>query len=108
MLSNRRGAVRRLGVKYPSRRRTTMEYPIQIYTGDPAGWEALSADEQAAISREYMQINEDPGVRGGAQLGPAASATTVRVENGSALTTDGPFAETKEALGGYWVLEADA
>jgi hypothetical protein len=84
-----------------------MEYLIQIYTGDPAGWEALSADEQAAISREYMQINEDPGVRGGAQLGPADAATTVRVQNGSTLTTDGPFAETKEALGGYWVLEAD-
>ncbi len=46
-------------------------------------------------------------MKGGAQLQPAESATTVRVQNGSTLTTDGPFAETKEALGGYWVLEAD-
>ncbi|HXB15619.1 MAG TPA: YciI family protein [Solirubrobacteraceae bacterium] len=84
-----------------------MEYLIQIYTGDPAGWEDLPEDERAAISREYMQINEHPGVRGGAQLAPAESATTVRVHNGGTLTTDGPFAETKEALGGYWVLEAD-
>jgi hypothetical protein len=45
-------------------------------------------------------------VKGGAQLQPAEAATTVRVQNGSTLTTDGPFAETKEALGGYWVLEA--
>jgi hypothetical protein len=84
-----------------------MEYLIQIYTGDPQAWEALSEDQQAAISREYMEINEDGGVRGGAQLQPPETATTVRVQDGRTLTTDGPFAETKEALGGYWVLEAD-
>ena len=44
---------------------------------------------------------------GGAQLQPPATATTVRVQDGRTLTTDGPFAETKEALGGYYLLEAD-
>jgi len=84
-----------------------MEYLIQIYTGGDEVWGEISEEERAAITREYMEINEDPAVRGGAQLEPAESATTVRVQNGSTLTTDGPFAETKEALGGYWVLEAD-
>jgi hypothetical protein len=83
-----------------------MQYLIQIYSDDDV-WEKLSADQQAAVSAEYMQINEDAGVRGGAQLQSADTATTVRVQDGSTLTTDGPFAETKEALGGYWVFEGD-
>jgi hypothetical protein len=82
-----------------------MDYLIQIYSEDT--WDDVSDDQRAAISREYMALNETPGLKGGAQLGPAESATTVRVQNGSTLTTDGPFAETKESLGGYWVLEAD-
>ncbi len=48
-----------------------------------------------------------PGVTGGAQLQPPTTATTVRVEDGKTLTTDGPFAETKEVLGGYYLVEAD-
>jgi hypothetical protein len=89
-----------------SRRRNPMQYLIQIFTDDGV-WEQLSEEERAAVSREYMHINEDAGVRGGAQLKPPETATTVRVQDGQTLTTDGPFAETKEALGGYWVLEAD-
>jgi hypothetical protein len=54
-----------------------------------------------------MAIAELPGTVGGAELQPAATATTVRVENGGTVTTDGPFAETKEVLGGYFLLEAD-
>ena len=54
-----------------------------------------------------LASSETPGLKGGAQLQPAESATTVRVQDGSTLTTDGPFAETKEALGGYYLLEAD-
>jgi hypothetical protein len=83
-----------------------MEYLIQIYTGG-ADLDALSEDERAAVTREYMEINATPGVKGGAALQPADSATTVRVDDGRTLTTDGPFAETKEALGGYWLLEAE-
>jgi hypothetical protein len=81
---------------------------LLIYTGDAmARWASLAEDERKAILGEYMAIYRSPGVSGGAQLQPAESATTVRVENGQALTTDGPFAETKEALGGYYLLEAD-
>jgi hypothetical protein len=81
-----------------------MDYLIQIFSeGTP---DDVSDEQRAAITREYMALNETPGLKGGAQLQPAESATTVRVQNGSTLTTDGPFAETKEALGGYWVLEA--
>jgi hypothetical protein len=85
-----------------------MQYLLQIFSS-PAGdeFEGLSEDQQNAIFGEYMQISEAPGVKGGAQLQPPETATTVRVEDGRTLTTDGPFAETKEALGGYYLLEAD-
>ena len=63
--------------------------------------------ELAAMRAEYMKLSEDPGIRGGAQLAPSATATTVRVRDGRTLTTDGPFAETKETIGGYYLLEAD-
>ena len=69
--------------------------------------ERLSEDEQKAIIGEYMAISEAPGVTGGDQLQPPETATTVRVQDGKTLTTDGPFAETKEALGGYYLFEAD-
>jgi hypothetical protein len=85
-----------------------MKYLIQIYGGrDQSAWEALSEDEQNAILGEYMAIGELPGVVGGDQLQPATTATTVRVDDGRTLTTDGPFIETKEELGGYFVYEAD-
>jgi len=54
-----------------------------------------------------MAISDEPTTVGGAQLQPGATATTVRVENGSTLTTDGPFAETKDVLGGFFLVEAD-
>lgn len=85
-----------------------MQYLIQIYTGDSMGaWEQLSADEQEAVTQEYFGIFQSPGVTGGAQLQPPSTATTVRVQDGRLLTTDGPFAETKEALGGFYLLDAD-
>ncbi len=84
-----------------------MQYLLQVYTGETAAWERLSEDERSAITAEYMAIMQSPGVSGGAQLQPATTATTVRVQDGSTLTTDGPFPETKEALGGYYLLEAE-
>jgi hypothetical protein len=85
-----------------------MNYMLQIYTGDSrSAWEELSKDEQDAITAEYMAIRQAPGVTGGAELQDANTATTVRVDGGRTLTTDGPFPETKEALGGYYLLEAD-
>ncbi len=85
-----------------------MQYMLLIYSGDaPEKWDSLSEDEQNAIMGEYFAISQSPGVTGGNQLQPVETATTVRVDNGSTLTTDGPFAETKEALGGYYLVDAD-
>jgi hypothetical protein len=85
-----------------------MQYMLQVYTGESMdGWEQLSEEEQRAITAEYMAIMQTPGVSAGAQLQPAMTATTVRVHDGATLTTDGPFPETKEALGGYYLFEAE-
>jgi hypothetical protein len=86
-----------------------MQYLLLIYSDEaPERFEALSEAEQKSILGEYMAIYENDGVTSGAQLQPAETATTVRVNgNGEALTTDGPFATTKEVLGGFYLLEAD-
>jgi hypothetical protein len=85
-----------------------MKYMLQIYLPeDMSVWERLSEDERSAVSGEYFAIGEAPGVTGGAQLQPPTTATTVRVQDARTLTTDGPFPETKEALAGYYLLEAD-
>ena len=73
----------------------------------PDEWERLSEDEQKAVSAAYQAINETPGVSPGLQLQPPEAATTVRVQDGKTLTTDGPFVAVKEALGGWLVYEAD-
>jgi hypothetical protein len=85
-----------------------MTYLLQIFNaGTASDYEALSADEQDAIFGEYMAIAQTPGVLGGHQLQGPDTATTVRVQDGQTLTTDGPFAETKEVVGGYYLYEAD-
>jgi hypothetical protein len=89
-----------------------MKYMLLIHQGDtplPGSpeWERLSEDEQKAVYADYQAINETPGVTPGVWLEPPELATTVRVENGETLTTDGPFVAVKEALGGYLFLEAD-
>jgi hypothetical protein len=85
-----------------------MQYLLQIFSsGVGEEWERLTEDEQNAVLGEYFAISAMPGVTGGAQLQAADTATTVRVENGRTLTTDGPFPESREVLGGYYLLEAD-
>jgi hypothetical protein len=85
-----------------------VKYALLIYsTTTDDEWNALSEAEQGAIYAEYTAVRESPGVVGGHQLQPKDSATTVRVRDGKTLTTDGPFAETKEVLGGLFVVEAD-
>ena len=90
-----------------------MKYALLIHHGDaptprdPEAWSTLSEDEQKAIFAEWQAINETPGVTPGARLETPESATTVRVEDGQTLTTDGPFVATKEALGGFLFFEAD-
>jgi hypothetical protein len=89
-----------------------MKYMLLIHQGTTPTppseeWERLSEDEQKAIYRAYQGINETPGVSPGVRMKPPEAATTVRVQDGKTLTTDGPFAETKEAIGGYLFFEAD-
>jgi hypothetical protein len=89
-----------------------MKYMMMIHQGTtplPGSeeWEALSDDERGAVFAAYKAINERPGVTPGMGLQPPETATTVRVQDGKTLTTDGPFAEIKEAIGGYFLLEAD-
>src|SRR5207247_11450555 len=90
-----------------------MKYMLLIHQGDaptprsPEDWERLSEDERKAVYADYQAINQTPGVSAGLQLADAEAATTVRVEDGKTLTTDGPFVAVKEALGGYLVFEAD-
>jgi hypothetical protein len=83
-----------------------VKYALLIY-GSDAEWESRSEEERAAIYKEYFAISELPGTYGGAELAAADSATTVRVRNGDTLTTDGPYAETKEVLGGFYLFEAE-
>ena len=89
-----------------------MKYMLLIHQGTTPlpgsdAWEQLSAEEQQGVYRAYQALNETPGVTPGARMMPPDTATTVRVQDGRTLTTDGPFAETKEALGGYLFFEAD-
>jgi hypothetical protein len=90
-----------------------MKYMLLIQQGDtptpqdPEEWARLSEDEQKAVFADYQAVNETPGVTPGAWMQPPEAATTVRVQDGKTLTTDGPFVAIKEALGGYLFLEAD-
>ena len=90
-----------------------MKYMLLIHQGDaptprdPEAWAKLSEDEQKQVYADYQALNSTPGVTPGNQLAPAESATTVRVEDGQTLTTDGPFVAVKEALAGYLIYEAD-
>src|SRR5436190_7128881 len=81
----------------------TVQYALLIYGSDEA-WGQLSKEEREAQSQEYMTLAQQPETRGGADLGDLSSATTVRVNGSDALTTDGPFAETKEYLGGFYLV----
>ncbi len=90
-----------------------MKYMMLIHQGTsptpqrPDEWATLPADEQQQVYADYGALNETPGVTPGLGLQLPETATTVRVADGRTLTTDGPFVETKEALGGYFFFEAD-
>jgi len=83
-----------------------MQYALLIYT-KPGTLESLSPAERDALSAEYYALRDEPGILGGAGLQPVTTATTVRLADGKPLVTDGPFADTKEVFGGYYVYEAD-
>ena len=85
-----------------------MKYLLQIYP--PAAREELDRmpeDERQAIVEEYLAIGRSQEVIGGEQLQPIETATTVRVENGETLLTDGPFVDAKEHVGGFCLVQAD-
>lgn len=86
-----------------------MKYMLLIYL-EESGWESLTEDQRQEIYSEYRQFSEDIVASGqfisGSELHPISSATSVRVRDGKPLVTDGPFAETREQLGGYYLVEA--
>jgi hypothetical protein len=86
-----------------------MKYMLQIYgnvTREQVA--AMSEEEQRRLWADWGAISQTPGVTPAPfELDEPASATTIRVENGQTLVTDGPFAQTKEALGGWLLYEAD-
>ena len=85
-----------------------MKYVMLIFQGDALERQvALPEDEQKQVYADYQGVNETPGVTSGPPMGLAENATTVRVEGGKTLTTDGPFVGMKEAVGGFFILEAD-
>src|SRR4051812_15784706 len=96
-----------------SKKEEAMKYMLLIHQVDtptprsPEDWAKLSEDEQKAVFADYQAINQTPGVTSGLQLDEPETATTVRVHYGKTLTTDGPFVELKEAIGGYLLFEAD-
>jgi len=90
-----------------------MKYLLLIHQGtsptprDPEAWATLSEAEQQQVYADYGALNQTPGVTPGLGLAVPETATTVRVADGKTLTTDGPFVDTKEALAGYLIYEAD-
>jgi hypothetical protein len=86
-----------------------MQYMLLIYD-DEKLWAKMTEAEKGKIFGEYRQltleIKNSGQYQAGNPLQPTSMATTVRVRNGKRLTTDGPFAETKEQLGGYYIIEA--
>jgi hypothetical protein len=90
-----------------------MKFMMLIHQGstptpeDPDAWARLSQEEQQQVFSAYSALGETPGVTSGERMQSPDMATTVRVQDGKTLTTDGPFVEMKEALGGYLFYEAD-
>jgi hypothetical protein len=83
-----------------------MQFAVLVYE-KPGAYEGMSPAEREQMTREYLEIAQLPGYLGGAQLQPIETASAVRVEGGETLVTDGPFANTKEVFGGFYLFEAE-
>jgi hypothetical protein len=97
----------RLG-SVPMSAEVTVRYLLMIY-GDEASYEAATEEQREALRNEYGRVAAGWGdrLRGGDELALSTSATTVRVRSEEQLVTDGPFAETKEQLGGYFIVDVE-
>jgi hypothetical protein len=84
-----------------------VKYMLLVYD-NPASWTDITEEQMKDLYAEYAAVSNDPATVDSNQLAPIDTAKTVRVKNGETLTTDGPFAETKEHLGGYYLIEADS
>jgi hypothetical protein len=88
-----------------------MQYMLLIY-GKEERWASLSEDEAQAVYAEYGRLSQELRDRNayvdGGELQPVSTATSVRIRDGETDVTDGPFAETKEVLGGYYLIEAES
>jgi hypothetical protein len=83
-----------------------MRYALLIHENTDASV-GLSDEERRDLTGEYFALRDDPRVVDGARLKPPKTATCIRVQSGETLVSDGPFAETKEVFGGYFVLDAE-
>jgi hypothetical protein len=85
-----------------------MRYALLIYASEQ-DWASQTEEESQAVNQEYMAFTKDiidrGLMKGGEALQPTSTATSVRVRNGDTLTTDGPFAETKDQLGGFYLVD---
>ena len=85
-----------------------MKYLLMIYS-DERTFEAMSEEERHEVYAAYDELMKDLAAKGhmlgGDELAPTSTATTVQVRGGERLVTDGPFAETKEQLGGFWIID---
>jgi len=88
-----------------------VQYMLLIY-GAEDGWESMSEEERGQTFQAYgaftKELQDSGSMVAGDALESTQTATTVRVKNDETLTTDGPFAETKEQLGGYYLIDADS
>jgi hypothetical protein len=84
-----------------------MQFVALIHANE-SDWEAMTDADRQAVYQRYGDFGRRDEVVGGAELESTSSATTVRVRNGDRLVTDGPYAEVKEALGGYYILECNS
>jgi hypothetical protein len=84
-----------------------LQYMALIHA-DEHDWESLSELDRQSVLARYMEFGARDEIVGGAELQSAKTATAVRVRDGERLVTDGPYAEVKEGLGGYYILECDS
>jgi hypothetical protein len=88
-----------------------VKYLALIY-GDESAWDGLSDGDRSSMIEQYVAFSREAEaagvVLGGSELAPTRSATTVRVRDGQTTVTDGPYAEAKEALGGYYLFECES